>query len=62
MLLLQNIVEKENISQKEAKSFFPLKAQDTVHDFRLSQTKDWHFETTIAVISDSTWLFHNGKL
>ncbi len=32
MLLLQNIVEKENISQKEAERFFPPKAQDTIFD------------------------------
>ncbi len=35
--------------------------RDTLHDFRPSQTKDWHRETIVA-ISDSPWLFHDANL
>ncbi len=37
------------------------KSRETLHDFRLSQTKDWHRET-IAPISDSPRLFHDASL
>ncbi len=37
------------------------KARDTLHDFWLSETKDWYHETTVA-ISDSPRLFHDDNL
>ncbi len=37
------------------------KARNTLHDFRLSQTKDWHREA-IAAISDWPRLFHDANL
>ncbi len=37
-----------------------LKVQNKLHDFRLSQMKDWHREA-IAVISDWPRLFHDAN-
>ncbi len=40
---------KEYFSELFLIDCFSPKARDTLHDFRLSQTKDWHRETIVAI-------------
>ncbi len=63
-LVTGTITSKEVSSTLKVHTYYYAKARDTLHDFQLSRTKDWHRETIEAIsviLAPNRWCCHTVR-